>query len=47
MAQITEDDGHRVQATGELFDARGKLVARGTGYFARSKLALTPEVQYR
>ena len=28
---VTGDDGHRIQATGELFDDQGQVVGRGTG----------------
>ena len=45
-ARVTEDNGHRIQATGELFDETGKLVGRGTGHFARSQVPLSKGAHY-
>ena len=47
LARVTEDKGHRIVATGELFDSTGEVVARGLGRFARGKTRLSPEVGYR
>jgi uncharacterized protein (TIGR00369 family) len=44
--QVTGDDGHRIQATGELFDDNGKLVGRGIGHFARSLVPLSEGAHY-
>ncbi len=46
VARVTHEDKRRIEATGELFDAEGNLVGRGTGSFARSKVRLTPQVSY-
>ncbi len=45
-AQVTGDDGRRIEATGELFDETGRLVGRGTGYFARSRVPLSEGSHY-
>jgi len=45
-ARVTEEEGPRIVAVGELFDSDNRLVGRGTGRFARSKIRLTPEVHY-
>ena len=45
-AQVTGDDGRRIEATGELFDDTGRLVGRGTGYFARSRVPLSEGSNY-
>jgi len=34
-------------AESEVFDARGRQIARGSGTFMRSQVALTPEIGYR
>ncbi|NCG22085.1 MAG: hotdog fold thioesterase [Rhodobacterales bacterium] len=46
VGTVTADDGHRITAMGELFDAENRLVGRGVGTFARSKMRLGPEVFY-
>ncbi len=46
VGRVTESGERRITATAELFDNQGRLVGRGMGTFARSKLKLTPEVQY-
>jgi len=46
-ARVTAEEERRIVAVGELFDSRERLVGRGVGRFARSKLALTPDVHYR
>jgi uncharacterized protein (TIGR00369 family) len=45
-ATVTEQTGRRIHAKGELFDEKGNLVGRGRGEFARSKIRLSPDVQY-
>jgi uncharacterized protein (TIGR00369 family) len=45
-AQVTGDDGRRIEAAGELFDEEGRLVGRGKGSFARSKMALDSVESY-
>ena len=47
LARVTHDTGHRIEATGELFDSSGDVVARGLGRFARRKTRLGPDVGYR
>jgi uncharacterized protein (TIGR00369 family) len=46
VARVTQRDERRIAAAGELFDSDGKLIGRGKGRFARSKIALTPAVHY-
>jgi len=46
VATVTSREGRRIVATGELFDAAGQLVGRGTGQFAQSRVPLTPDVHY-
>ena len=46
-AKVTGEDERRIYATGELFNEQGELLAVGKGAFARSKIALTPDVHYR
>lgn len=46
VGRVTSQEGRRIEAVGELFDAAGQLVGRGRGRFARSKLALSPAVHY-
>ncbi len=45
--RVVNDDGHRIEAAGELFDEQGRLVGRGVGYFARSTLTLNSVASYR
>lgn len=40
-ASVTGAEGNRIIATGELFDSDGKLVAKGKGKFAKSKMLLS------
>jgi len=47
VAQVTGDDGHRIEASGELFDDQERLVGRGKGSFARTKMALNAVELYR
>jgi len=46
IGQVTGDDGRRIIATGELYDDEDRLVGRGTGYFARSKMSLESGAHY-
>jgi len=46
VGQVDSDDGRRIQASGELFDDAGQLVGRGTGHFARSRIALNEGAHY-
>lgn len=43
---VTEDDGRRIQATGELYDDQNRLVGRGVGSFARSHMKLEDVTAY-
>lgn len=45
-AHVTSEEEKRIVAVGELFDSADRLVGRGVGRFARSRLALTPDVHY-
>lgn len=45
-AWVCGEDERRIYAEGELHDGEGRLVARGTGQFARSQIPLSPEVHY-
>ncbi len=47
VGRVIGDDGRRVEAAGELFDAQDQLVGRGRGFFARSRLALSSVKSYR
>ena len=44
---VVGDDGRRIEATGELFDDQDRMVGRGRGFFARSKLSLSSVESYR
>jgi len=46
VARVTERGESRIRAEGELFDAGGECIGRGTGWFARSTHPLSPSVQY-
>ena len=43
---VKEDDGRRIQATGELYDDQNQLVGRGVGHFARSRMKLEAIPEY-
>ena len=47
LGKVMEDDGRRIRAVGELYDAEDRLVGRGVGYFARSKHPLSSVASYR
>ena len=47
VGRLDADDGHRLEASGELYDDQDRLVGRGKGSFARSKLALNDVALYR
>ena len=47
LGKVDSQDERRIYASAELFDGDGQVVGRGRGIFARSKIALTPEVHYR
>jgi uncharacterized protein (TIGR00369 family) len=47
VGKVTKDTGKRIEAQGELFDSDGNLVARGMGFFARSKMPLDGVESYR
>lgn len=47
VGRVTGDNGHRIEASGELFDDKDRLVGTGKGSFARSKLALHDVALYR
>ena len=44
--RVTGASGRRIEAAGELFDEGGEVIARGSGIFAISRLALTPDRLY-
>ena len=46
VGKVIKDDGHRIEALGELFDHNENLVGRGVGYFARSKMSLNSIADY-
>ncbi|MEC7750886.1 MAG: PaaI family thioesterase [Myxococcota bacterium] len=45
-AWVSGEDDRRIYAEGELHDESGIILARGKGHFARSHIALSPEVNY-
>jgi acyl-coenzyme A thioesterase PaaI-like protein len=48
VGAVTSSDERRIYAQAELFDAQGgRLVASGEGDFARGRVPLGPEVNYR
>ena len=44
--KVVSPGGRLFLAESELFDQRGRLLARGQGSFVRSKMALGPEMGY-
>lgn len=46
VAKVISDDGRRIEAVGELVDEQGVVVGRGTGFFARSGIPLSPDLAY-
>ncbi|HEX8793378.1 MAG TPA: PaaI family thioesterase [Polyangiaceae bacterium] len=46
VARVTERGERRILAEGDLFDGEGNIVARGRGSFAKSKIPLTPALNY-
>jgi acyl-coenzyme A thioesterase PaaI-like protein len=46
-ARVTGEDERRIYCEASLFDSEEQLIGRGKGEFARSKMALTPDVHYR
>jgi len=46
IGRVVSQDEYRIEALGELFDEGGHLVGRGTGWFAKSKMPLGPDVHY-
>ena len=47
IATVTHEDDRRIYASAELLNDDGTIIATGTGEFARSSVALTPEVHYK
>ena len=47
VGNVVGDDGHRIEAAGELFNEAGELVGRGSGSFARSRMRLDTVEAYR
>lgn len=45
-ATVVDASGRRIVVQGELHDAAGRLIGRGRGEFARSKIPLGPAVHY-
>ncbi len=46
MGRVVHRSRQLFVAESELFDDRGKLIARGSGSFMRSAIALTPDLGY-
>ena len=46
MGVVTANNGHRIEATGELYDDQNRLVGRGVGSFARSHMKLEDVTAY-
>ncbi len=46
-ARVTHRSRQLFLAEGELFDGEGRLIARGSGSFMRSTIALSAEIGYR
>lgn len=45
--RFVREEGRRLAAEGIVLDAEGRELARGTGTFARSRMALSAEMGYR
>jgi uncharacterized protein (TIGR00369 family) len=46
LARVVDPGGRRIVAEGELLDPGGKVIGRGRGEFARSRIPLGPAVNY-
>lgn len=46
LGWVVHESGRLFLAESELRDATGKLLAKGSGTFTRSRIALTPEIGY-
>ena len=46
VAHVTGQNERRIIAEAELYDSNKNIVGRGRGEFAKSKIKLTPAVQY-
>jgi uncharacterized protein (TIGR00369 family) len=44
--RVVHESGRLFVAEAELFDDDGRLLAKGSGTFSRSNIALTPEIGY-
>ena len=47
VGEVTKPGRNMIFASSHLYDTGGNEIGRGTGIFARSKIALTPDVGYR
>ncbi len=47
VGELCSDDGHRIVVEGALFDDQERLVGKGKGFFARSRIALESVDLYR
>jgi acyl-coenzyme A thioesterase PaaI-like protein len=46
VGRVVHHSSRLVIADAEVFDGEGRQLARGTGTFMRSKIALSPEIGY-
>ena len=46
QATVTDENERRITCSVELLDDKDRLIGRGQGEFARSRIPLTPEVHY-
>jgi len=46
VGRLLHGSGRLFLAEAELFDSRGQLLARGSGVFTRSAIALDPRIGY-
>jgi len=46
VGTVTEEDERAIHATATLYDEEDNVVGRGQGRFARSRMPLSPEVDY-
>lgn len=45
--RVAHESGRLLVAESELVDGEGRLLAKGSGTFSRSRIPLTPEIGYR
>jgi len=46
VGRVTNEAGRRIEAEAVLYDSNETVVGRGKGWFARSQIRLTADVQY-